>query len=301
MSVHPDYANSVHYADLSAEQQDEQLGLYVGFARPASWGGNGIRYELWARNGLMTWHIAGPHGGAGPLLGWGGVTVSDALDDLRRRVKCPGPGDMDWRRGAGYDAAIKEEASSSSETTAQRHTAACAAAYKGPGCHDCLGRCWCSRCGRTTLHVRLPRPSPLTLELLYEPAEPAPETGCDWPDERDYPGVKAIVTLPVRDDNSGNLRLDLISEVECCGAELGASWGMRYGFGREPGPQCQRRERVFRAATLEAAEAAARSWHAEGVAAVARVLAARETRLAQRGRTIAAAHAQLGTMAVPSE
>lgn len=147
-------------------------------------------------------------------------------------------------------------------------------------------------------------PSPLSLHLSYEPAKEPPSCGADWPEEQDYPGVRAEVRLPVEwrrlpaEEGAGDLRSDLRQPLEqCCEEPLHWDWGTQY-CGKHGEDRCtyRFRARVFRHSTLEAAEAAARAWHAEGAKVIADLLAARNTRLAQRAVTIAAAHARPGTL-----
>jgi len=156
--------------------------------------------------------------------------------------------------------------------------------------------------------VEAPQPSPLTLHLSYEPPCEPPDSGADWPEERDYPGVMAEVRLPVEtrelpaEEGAGDLRADLQhKELCCCGETLVPGWGEPW-HGENGLARCayRYRVRIFHAPTLEAAEAAAYAWHAEGVEAIGRIIAARETRMAQRAATIAAAHARSGTIEIPA-
>lgn len=128
--------------------------------------------------------------------------------------------------------------------------------------------------------------SVLTLELETVPPAPAPTSGCEWDDSHDYPGVRAVISLPCEAGYS-HLRNDLISDVVVAGEHVGPGWG-----DHASGQRCK--DRTFRGATLAAAEAEAIAWHAEAAAAIAPVLARREARLARREATIAQAYASPG-------
>jgi hypothetical protein len=129
----------------------------------------------------------------------------------------------------------------------------------------------------------------LTLTLTYTSPLHPPESGSDWSESRDYPGVRAEVSLPM---GPGGLLPRLRAEVCCCGEMLLASWG-------ELGEGFRYLDRDFYAPTLAAAEAEARAWHAEGAAAVASVVSSREARLARRAETIRRAHETYTTVRAP--
>jgi len=59
------------------------------------------------------------------------------------------------------------------------------------------------------------------------------------------------------------------------------------------------RSEIFRAPTLEAAEADARNWHAAGNAVVSDIILDRAARLAEREATIARAHSRPGSVIIP--
>jgi hypothetical protein len=131
--------------------------------------------------------------------------------------------------------------------------------------------------------------STLTLTLTYALPSAPPESGSEWTESRDYPGVRAEVALPMA---PGGLLPRLRAEVLCCGKLLCPSWG-------ELGDGVRYLARYFYAPTLAAAEAEARAWHAEGAAVVANVVAAREARLARRTETIRRAHEIYATVRAP--
>jgi hypothetical protein len=129
----------------------------------------------------------------------------------------------------------------------------------------------------------------LKLELSYAPPTAAPSSGSEWEQERDYPGVCAVVSLPAGEATQTVPEEIVSPKQQCCNEYLTGQWGYL-------GEDRRRRERTrtFFAPTLAYAEAAARAWHAEGTAVISSVLSARMVRLAQREATIAAAHAVHG-------
>jgi hypothetical protein len=135
---------------------------------------------------------------------------------------------------------------------------------------------------------------PMVVVLSYVQAESAPKHGAGWPEELDYPGIECQVQLPA---SLRCLRDDLQSREDCAGEPLAYSWG----YTPDGSPGVRARRKVFRAATLEAAEAAARAWAAEAQAVIQTVVSARATRLAKREATIAAAHARHGEVEVTAE
>ena len=132
---------------------------------------------------------------------------------------------------------------------------------------------------------------PLALTSLeYVPPKDPPSFGCQWAEEVDYPGVVATMALPA--DENSYLRADLTADAICCGDRLSCYWGEVAGGYRV-------KQQVFRAPTLEAAEARARAWYAEGAAVISGIVSARRARLLQRQATLAAAIARPGTIVVP--
>jgi len=121
--------------------------------------------------------------------------------------------------------------------------------------------------------------------LAYLAPPPPPEHGANWEDTLDYPGVECQVQLPA--DRNGKLHGDMQSAAVCAGEPLNPFWGDVSGPVRV-------KSRVFRAPTLEAAEAAARAWGANVEAVIRPIVSARTTRLIKRDATIAAAHARHG-------
>lgn len=132
----------------------------------------------------------------------------------------------------------------------------------------------------------------LSLVLAYEPPASAPPWGSTWDDSIDYPGIRATVSLPC--DEQSLLADECIArDTQCCGDLLVPSWGRWDGAGR------RERWEIFRAPTLEAAEAAARYWHAQGCEVIDGLLRARAARLSRRDWTIVSAHAVHGTVMAP--
>jgi hypothetical protein len=108
-----------------------------------------------------------------------------------------------------------------------------------------------------------------------------------WDDERDWPGVRATITLPTVGNGGDSLRRDLRDEeVHVFGQSLNAWWGANTGV--------RARSLTFRAPTLEASEALAEEALAAAAATLATVVQSRAARLARRASTIACAHARHG-------
>lgn len=133
----------------------------------------------------------------------------------------------------------------------------------------------------------------LKLTITYEPPEPPPASGDGWPDELDWPGVRATVSLPALETTQ---RIPISSpSMTCCGDHLGSLWGEYETTGN---PR-RSRSKVFRAPTLAEAEAKARAWHDAGRSTVLLVQATRTLRLVRRAETIARAHETHGEVEAP--
>jgi hypothetical protein len=125
----------------------------------------------------------------------------------------------------------------------------------------------------------------MTATLSYLPPLPAPNSGANWSDFEDYPGVLAVVRTA-----GTELHPALRGEHTIGGCNACACWA----FPGAPGGNHRMTEEGFRAPTLASAEAQARGWLIGVKAEISAILAKRELRLAKRAATIAAAHAAHG-------
>jgi hypothetical protein len=125
----------------------------------------------------------------------------------------------------------------------------------------------------------------MTATLSYLPPLPAPNSGANWSDFEDYPGVLAVVRAAGRE-----LHSDLRGDHKIGGCYACACWAFA-GAGE---PSHRLTEEKFRAPTLASAEAQALVWLIGVKAEISSILAKRELRLAKREATIAAAHAAHG-------
>jgi hypothetical protein len=130
----------------------------------------------------------------------------------------------------------------------------------------------------------------LVAELSYAPPVDPPASGTTWDESVDYPGV----TLTIAITTEYYLHPSLRSKMMLLGKELYNEWGDLY-TPYACGAACRRRSSLtFRAATMEAAEAAALAALAEARQTIGAIVSSRVARLATRAATIAMAHARHG-------
>lgn len=138
-----------------------------------------------------------------------------------------------------------------------------------------------------TIHIDLPGGASAT--ITYLPPDPPPTDGADWPTELDWPGVTAMLRLPAvvaRRPQYGErmvLAPELRSSRRLWGHPMDGDWGQAAGGAVCMWTYCRR-------ATMDEAEAVARSEIAAAGVVLAQVAGARAARLRQREATIASSH-----------